>query len=100
MTVIDRKFRILAINPCKTGRVYTENSGIFFCAKDAAVPAMLEAYAQECRELGSNQEHLESIELLRERVVAYQEMWEKKVPDTDTDCEIDRCIGGLLPEEL
>lgn len=32
---IDRKFRILAVNPCKKGVVYTEDDGVFFCAKDA-----------------------------------------------------------------
>ena len=94
MKAIDRKFRILAVNPCKPNHTYTENEGIFFCAHDQAVPYMLKAYKEMCTELGCNVEHLESIELLRERVLQYQET-DKKIPDTETDCEIDRCIGGI-----
>ena len=94
---IDRKFRILAVNPCKADHVYTENEGIFFCAHDMAVPTMLRAYYDKCKELGCETEHLESILLLRERVIAYQadNTDKTKIPDTDTECEIDRCIGGI-----
>ena len=95
--IIDRKFRILAVNPCKADRVYTENEGIFFAAKDAAVPAMLDAYLEECRRLGSNSEHMESIALLKDRVIEYQKT-RRKIPDTETDCELNRCIGGILRE--
>lgn len=94
-TIIDRKFRILAANPCKAGRVYTEREGLFFCAHDAAVPAMLVAYANECERLGANREHIESILLARDRVLEYQRTVNVKTPDTETDCEIDRCIGGI-----
>ncbi len=91
---IDRKFNITAVNPCKPERVYTEKDGIFFCAKDAALPAALEAYFIRCCELGCDDEHTESIELLINRIKEYQKT-ESKVPDTDTNCEIDRCIGGI-----
>jgi hypothetical protein len=92
-TVIDRKFQILAVNPCKKGAVYTEHDGVFFCAKDAALPAALAAYQLECVRLGCASEHIESLELLAARVAEYQKTT-KRVPDTETDCEIDRCIGG------
>ena len=93
--VIDRKFRILAFNPCKNGSVYTEKDGVFFCAKDAALPAALKAYKEECQRINCGQEHIDSIELLETRVAEYQrEHW--KIPDTDTDCEIQRCIGGFV----
>jgi len=92
--VIDRKFRILAVNPCKANSVYTEDDGIFFCAHDTALPAALEAYKHECIRFKCGKEHIESIELLQKRVDDYQ-LHNCKVPDTDTDCEIDRCIGGV-----
>lgn len=92
--VIDRKFQILAVNPCKQGAVYTEEDGIFFCAKDKALLPTLEAYRYTCKQLGCAEEHLESIGLLMDRVADYQKT-NSKLPDTDTDCEIDRCIGGI-----
>lgn len=95
MNVIDRKFKILAVNPCKKGSVYTENDGVFFAAKDEALPAALIAYRKQCEHIGCGQEHLESIDLLLRRVLDFQAERGAKVPDTETDCEIDRCIGGV-----
>ena len=92
--MIDRKFKILAVNPCK-GAIYTEENSMLFCAKDKALVPTLEAYHNECMRLGCGLEHLESIELLISRVGTFQQT-EKRVPDTDTDCEIDRCIGGKV----
>ena len=93
--VIDRKFKIMAVNPCKMSAVYDETNSILFCAHDQAVPYMLKAYRKMCTELGCNAEHLESIDLLRDRILSYQMEVKKKIPDTDTDCEIARCIGGI-----
>ena len=93
--MIDRKFKFVATNPCK-GNVYTEDNAIVFCAKDAAVPAMIEAYIKECEMLGCSAEHIESAFLLKKRVVAFQDNIERRIPDTETDCEIDRCIGGIV----
>jgi len=90
--MIDRKFKILAINPCK-GKHYTEENSMLFCAKDKALVPTLEAYHNECLKLGCGLEHLESVELLISRVKTFQKD-ECRTPDTDTDCEIDRCIGG------
>ena len=92
--VIDRKFKITAKNPCSV-KVYTEKEGVFFCAHDKALIPALRAYVRSCVALGSNPEHIESIELMIERVKEYQETIKSKVPDTETNCEIDRCIGGL-----
>ncbi|MCP4493266.1 MAG: hypothetical protein GY820_39080 [Gammaproteobacteria bacterium] len=94
--VIDRKFKILAVNPCKLGSVYTEEDGVFFCAKDRALVPALMAYKNSCEFLGCGKEHIESIELLTERVLAYQINVECRIPDTETDCEIDRCISGKV----
>ena len=94
MDIIDRKFKFVAVNPCNN-KYHTQEDAIVFCAKDEAVPYMLQAYKEECKRLGANSEHIESIRLLANRVMQYQKDIEHKVPDTDGDCEIDRCIGGL-----
>ncbi|MCK5019397.1 MAG: hypothetical protein KAS32_20230 [Candidatus Peribacteraceae bacterium] len=94
MDVIDRKFKFVGVNPCK-GKVYTEDNAMIFCAKDAALLPTLETYYYECKKLGCGKEHLESIDLLIARVTVFQGN-ERRTPDTETDCEIDRCIGGIL----
>jgi hypothetical protein len=91
--VIDRKFKVLAVNPC-SGNVYTEKDGVFFCAKDAALIPALQAYLVDCKHIGADEHHLESVSLLIKRVEAYQAKVECRVPDTNTDCEIARCIHG------
>jgi len=93
MNVIDRKFKLLAVNPV-TGKIYTEETAMVFCAKDKAVPAALKAYREECVRYGANPEHIESVGLLIERVELYQRMVETRVPDTVGD-EIPRCIDGV-----
>jgi len=92
MEKIDRKFRILAVNPVN-GKVYDESNALLLCAKDKAVPAALIAYRNECERIGANLEHIESVNLLLERVFRYQATVEKRVPDTIGD-EIPRCIRG------
>lgn len=91
--IIDRKFKFVAVNPCN-GKVYTEENAVVFCAKDKAFLQALRKYKYACKHYGSNCEHLESVGLLIDRVKHFQENVESKVPDTETDCEIDRCIGG------
>lgn len=81
MEIIDRKFKILAINPCN-GKIYTEKNAMIFCAKDKALIPALQAYAVACHKLGSNQDHIESIRLLIDRVEDYQRYIESRVPDT------------------
>ena len=95
--MIDRKFKFVAVNPCNQ-KVYTEENAIVFCAKDRALPAALNAYLTECRRLRCGESHIESVNLLLQRVHDYQRTGngECKVPDTETDCEIDRCIGGKV----
>ena len=89
---IDKKYRILAVNPCN-GHIHTEKDAVLFNASDKALLAALDAYSSECRRLGCGEEHLESISLLYARIAEYQKK-SSKIPDTDTPCEIDRCIGG------
>ena len=90
---IDRKYKITAVNPC-SGNTHDENDSVLFLAKDKALPAALKAYYWECKRLGSNPAHCESIALLIERVEKYQKDIEAKVPDTDLPCEIRRCVEG------
>lgn len=90
---IDRKFELLAVNPV-TGKIYTEDNAMVFCAKDKAVPAALKAYRTECERIGANPEHILSVSLLIERVEQYQLVIESRVPDTVGD-EIRRCIPEI-----
>ena len=91
--VIDRKFKILAVNPIN-GHIYTEANAVLLCAKDKAVPAALSAYRDECLAIGAEAGHIASIELLIERVQRYQRDVESRIPDTVGD-ELARCINGL-----
>jgi len=91
--MIDRKYKILAVNPC-SGNIHTEDDSILFSAKDGALPDTLMFYKERCKELGSDENHLESIDLLINRILDFQRGNNWKIPDTDTPCEIDRCIGG------
>ncbi|MCK5614331.1 hypothetical protein KAR91_71355 [Candidatus Pacearchaeota archaeon] len=95
--IIDRKYKILAVNPCKLGSARTEEHGVFFEAHDVAfLEGALPGYRAKCIELGAGTEQIESIDLLIKRVASYQAVNGKKIPDTELDCEIDRCIGGNL----
>ena len=78
--VIDRKFKIVAVNPCNH-KYYTEKNAVLFCAKDEAFPAALDAYLEKCLELGCDSTHIDSIKLLIERVGEFQKT-EKRIPDT------------------
>jgi len=91
--IIDRKFKFVAVNPCN-GKHYTQEDAVVFCAKDKALIPALERYAEECRVIGSNPEHIESVLLLVGRVKDYQAAFGARVPDTVGDCELARCIDG------
>ncbi len=93
--MIDRKYKILAINPC-TKNIHTEEDSILFNAKDMCVPQMLRYYHDQCKMAGCDNTHLESIKLLLLRVVEFQKEEGSKLPDTNTPCEIDRCIKGEI----
>jgi len=87
---IDRKYIISALNPC-SGSHHTQEDSVLFLAKDKAfLEGVLPGYRAKCVELGANSAHIESIDLLIDRVKLYQESVEVKVPDTDLPCEIRR----------
>lgn len=94
MQVIDRKFKILAVNPAN-GNVYTDRDGFFVCAKDISAPDALVAIIKRCALEGANAEHITSLELLLGRVLAFQrEMGGGRVPDT-VGAELPRCLDGI-----
>ena len=65
--MIDRKYQILAVNPCN-GHIHTEKDSLLLVADDRAVPIALRAYLEECEKLGCGDTHLESVALLIDRV--------------------------------
>ncbi|HBF42332.1 MAG TPA: hypothetical protein DDW42_01640 [Desulfobacteraceae bacterium] len=95
--MIDRKYKILAINPV-SGGIHTEDDAILFLAKDLAVIPMLEAYIEECELLGCEDTHLDGLNILVERVMKYQKDVDAKVPDTNRPGEIERTIKGLIAD--
>ncbi len=96
--IIDRKFKILAVNPCN-GKIYTEKNSILLCAKDKAVVPALKEYLKTCIKLDCHAEHIMSIMLLMQRVINYQKNIESKTTDTYLDCEIERCIESKNLED-
>ena len=95
METIDRKFRILAVNPCKPGAIYTEKDGAFFKATDEFFPDALKAYIRAMVESGRvDANQIMSAEMLLDRVMVKQATDGKRTPDIETQREIDRCIGG------
>ena len=92
--MIDRKFVFTAVNPVN-GNHYTHENAVVFCAKDKALLPALRAYAGACVALDCLPEHIESIDLLTQRVRVYQQNIESRVPDT-VGAEIDRCVGGNM----
>ena len=97
METIDRKFKFIAFNPCK-GTIYTEKDAVLFLAKDAGLLPTLDRYLKFCENAKCDSNHIESVELLIGRVRKFQQERGSKVPDTETTCEIDRCIKGKLEE--
>lgn len=98
MEKIDRKFRILAVNPCKPGAVYTEADGFFFKAADAYAVDALEGYikAMKTGDKGIvGEAQLTSAEMLLDRVIKLQREIGARTPDIEGACETDRCIGGI-----
>lgn len=88
---IDRKYRILAVNPV-SGKVHDDNDAVLFLAKDKALPVALEAYRQACIDMGAGQEQVESVSLLIERVKNYQQAQGAKVADLSTS-EAENCLA-------
>ena len=93
MEIIDRKYKILAVNPC-TGSTHDECDSVLFNARDMFLPRTIAYYHKSCTEGGADKNHILSVEELCKRVEKFQRECGFKMPDTNTECEIDRCIRG------
>ena len=71
MKSIDRKYKVLAVNR-GTGKTHTDKDSLLLLATDNAVPATLQFYYEECQRLGADGGHLDSIELLLDRVKEFR----------------------------
>lgn len=82
MEKVDRKYHGQVFKA--DGTPVPEEEIIVFRATDKAVPEMLEAYYNKCKELGADVEHLTAVNLLYKRVISFQEENPErcKVPDT------------------
>lgn len=94
---IDRKYKILAINPV-SGNIHTEDDAVLFTARDVYLVNVLDYYHDMCKRGGADKNHLESISLLIQRVADHQQEHGSHLPDTDLPGEIRRCIHGDLDE--
>jgi hypothetical protein len=91
---IDKKFRFLAVNPCKKGVIYTEKDGIILLAKDDACYATLKFYYEECQRLGADELQLEGIKQLMYRVEEWRANNQDKCKVADTnECEGRSTVG-------
>ena len=109
MITIDRKFIILAVNPCKRGtkllkaailflqavakvfrlNVCTQAEGFYFKAADIYAVDALRAYVEAMKkgEAGKvDQEQIHSAELLIQRVFDYRYVKGTHLPDITGDC--------------
>ena len=91
---IDRKFTFVA-TCLEHGHDHDEFDAMVFLAKDAALPDLLDAYYQLCKDRGAEERQLVGITLLRERVVRYQQEHPElvKVADVDNTPEGDSILA-------
>lgn len=91
MSDIDRKFRFLAVNPCKQGVIYTEADGMLLLAKDDACVPTLNFYYDECVRLGADELQLKGIKGLISRV----ENWRLDNPEKCKVADTNECEAAI-----
>ncbi len=81
---IDRKFKINATS-ISSGKSYDETTAVLFLARDKGFLKTLPHYLAACIEVGADEHQIRAVELMTERVAAYQRdhPGEAKVPDVD-----------------
>lgn len=84
MEAIDRKFRIAATS-LKSGKGYSQSNAVLFLATDALLPDLLDKYYELCASRGVDARQLRGVELLKERVIAWQRKNTKKVHVPDVE---------------
>ena len=117
MEKIDRKFKIIAVNPCKPGTKFllgmitmlqvlskifkfnacTDQDCFLFKAKDVYAVDALDGYSQAMEEGCKGDVNIAqrtSARYVRIRVARYQLEHGSSVPGIETSCEVGRCIDG------
>lgn len=86
---VDRKFKILAINPHK-GVIYDDHHAVLFLAKDKVFLETLPTYIENLVKSGADSMQIIGAKLMMERVRQYQERNPDivKVPDIDQAKEV------------
>jgi len=84
MECIDRKFKIEATS-IKSGKKYTHRNAVLFLASDGCLPELLEKYKEICISNLVDDRQIKGVELLRERVIAWQDANKKSVHIPDVD---------------
>jgi hypothetical protein len=84
MECIDRKFKFKAVSN-QSGKIYTEKDAIVFLVKDSLLPNMLDAYIALCSQAQVDERQLKGMILLKDRVMAWQRKYIKKVKKPDVE---------------
>ena len=79
---LDAKFHA-AVHKVKNGKSVPDDEWMIFLATDNAFPATLRFYLEECKRLGADQDHVESVQrtIRRLRFLAGCECRSLQVPD-------------------
>lgn len=91
MTKLDAKFHG-DIFKVKDGSRVSDDECVVFLAKDVAFPATLRFYRDECAALGADREHLDAVDRMIVRLLAWRDAHPEKlkVPDAAGEKLLDR----------
>ena len=78
---IDNKYGVVTMQ--NGAHIPVEEPGIWFRARDVALPETLEFYRAKCAELGSPERHLTLIDQTLAQINAWQEEHGARVPTSD-----------------
>ncbi len=82
MNSIDRKFLIEATS-ISSGNQYSQDDAVLFLAKDKAFLLTLPTYREKCVEVGAGPDQIKAVDMLIDRVAAFQANNPTKIPDVD-----------------
>jgi hypothetical protein len=99
MECIDRKFKFTAISN-KSGKKYTEKNALVFLVKDSLLPNLLDKYIELCSQAQVDERQLKGMQLLKDRVLAWQRNNPNKVHKPDVTigieerriCKANKCL--------
>lgn len=93
---IDRKFVILAVSK-EHDHQHTHFDSVLFLTKDAALPATLAFYKEECARLGAADEQLLGTDLLLKRVQEWQRRHAALLKVADVDMSLSAGQAVVAP---